>query len=202
MQMANGTRYDTRELRKVFNAVLRDTLKQRPTWAARWKRWGAGKEFRVHVRNSSGALTGRACVNAIGRVTRGGEPNWNIFLSIPDDVHVTELAAVMRHELYHSFGARHGDMGPEVLHCDTTPFEHYPMTLGLPERLKRRAKAKRNAPDKETLQRARVAKLVIRRKALVTRARRLMTLIEKIDASLKRYEKQGHDEAAHRPPVR
>ena len=124
----------------------------------------------------------------------------NMHLGIARNVSVAKLAATFEHELYHSFGVgEHGDFPPSVMSCNPEPFEHYPELLGLPEQLSYAVKAQKPKPTTEELQRKRVEKLLQQRKPWVTKARRAETAIKKIDASLKRYEKQGHDVGELRP---
>jgi len=194
MKVANGTAYDTRELKKIFHQVVRDLLKKRPSWAADWKEHGGDYRVKISNRLRDDFTSGHAQI--------GLEPVWwththkraqNMHLSIPKNVSVAKLAATFEHELYHAFGVdNHSDLPPSVNDCNPDPFAHYPELLGLPERLSYVVKVQKPKPTKEETQRKRVETLLERRKGWVTKARRAETALSKIDASLKRYRRQGH----------
>ena len=204
MKVVNKSGYDTRELRKIFHQVVRDLLKKRPSWAKDWKRYGADYTVKVGNRRKDDFISGHAYVGLEQIYEQAKRGGWvrshNLYLSSPADVSVAKLAATFEHELYHSFGVGdHRDFPPSVMDCNPEPFAHYPELLSLPERLSYVAKVQKPKPTKEETQRKRVEKLLQQRKPWVTKARRAETAIKKIDASLKRYEKQGHDVGELRP---
>lgn len=204
MKVVNGTGYDTRELRRIFCQVLRDTLRQRPSWAGDWKRHGSDFLLKVGNRRKDDFTSGHAYIG-LGRIEelsrrKGWVQSHNMHLSVAKDVSVAKLAATFQHELYHAFGVReHSNFPPAVRDCEPGPFTHYPQLLGLPERLSYVEKAKKPRPTTEELQRKRIEKLRERRKAWVTKSLRAETALKKIDAALKRYERQGHDVGELRP---
>lgn len=140
MKTTNNSDHHGPTLRKIFTAVRLQVLEDRPSWQPQWKAYR--HSFRVNYANrrrdshcSGHAYIGCRPVWRLGYGTKA-IPVANVHFSVPKRISVAQLAAVMRHELYHAFGVRdHGDYPPGIRVCKPEPFAGLAAKLGLPEYL-------------------------------------------------------------------
>ena len=196
MKIDNRTAYDTRALRSILCAVhaLDATSRggaKNASSNGRLATWDRLVVVVRHGRRGDRPFTGHAFYHG-RRAT----------LSIPrESCDVRALVALWQHELWHLYSIRHADMPPSVLWCRAdSPFvERVVASLapslggGLDPVALIEVPVEPVVEDKPDVRVERVARLVERRIAWATKARRASTALGKIDRALKRYAAAGLD---------
>lgn len=176
MRVDNRTSYSTRSLRTIFCAVHRAT-------APRHRRWDRVVVKVAYSRRGDRSYTGWAYC-----------PGTSSHISIPrGGLDVPELVAIWRHELLHLIGFGHADMNDSQLWSRTGCDFVRDVVVGVgSERLDEVPRAEK--PPRPTLEEKRAAevgRLLARRGAWVTKARRAETALGKIDARLRLLSRSG-----------
>lgn len=197
MKLDNRTKYDTRALRSILCAVHTLDASARATSRnakpnGRLRTWAQLVVVVRYARRGDRPYTGHAYYH-------GG----NATLSIPRErdgassCKVRELVALWQHELWHLYRIRHADMPPTVLRCRAdapfvdrvveylgaqfadgrVPLAHEPVAKPEPTVDERRA--------------IKVARLVARRDAWISKRDRAVRALAKIERSLRYYAATG-----------
>jgi hypothetical protein len=209
MRVNNKTRYGTRKLRSIFCAVHSDIATPLDTWRhltvtvvysrrRRRHRWNDEDERIESYLDDGGPR------NMSGHASLDG---YSMTLCVPR-THLQSLwlAKLFHHELLHSYGKRHPEY-PKSLGSDfwRGDAENYRWILDkheLPELLDEKPEEPpAPKPTKEAKQLAAVQRLIARRKAWVTKARRAATALAKIDKSLRYYQREGIEVPDLQAPV-
>lgn len=170
MKVINKTNYNTRTLRSVMCSVHGDFPKRLPTW----------KHLEVTVVYSRSGMSGYASYDG-----------YRMRLRVPKKkVSLLWFAKLFHHEILHSYGLKHkdfqGNIGREMWK-DAEKYQWVVNKHGLQEMLEEVEPVK----PKPDLREEKVRRLMERRKAWATKARRAETALKKIDRSLRYYQKQG-----------
>lgn len=184
----NTTRYDTRLLRRIVCAVhngLARTEGRLPQWPG----------LSIEVRHGKRSYHDRSW--AYGHYELTGRAWWqDISLRLPPGrVIVTDVAALVEHELLHCYGHGHDAIGAH--YWKPEDWKGVPAQLGIDPVLEEAAEVKVVLTDDERAERRRaqqderVRRLLARRKAWLTKARRAQTALAKIDRALDGYRRRG-----------
>jgi hypothetical protein len=193
MKIDNRTEYDTRLIRTMLCLVHKhDTQGRLRTWKRlsveiRYPRKGQGREGYAYY----SGYNARLYVNSTG-------------------FDVERFLAVWRHELWHLHGIKHSDYPPDLrwartggdwlharmvelqgrldAHPDAEYIEKHDAWLVRPQK-----KVEAPKPTKEQEQAKKVERLLARRKAWLTKAKRATNALAKIDKSLAYYRREGLD---------
>jgi hypothetical protein len=200
MRVINKTRYDTRTLRSIFCAVHGDMARKLDTWqhlcvTIVYSRRRRRHRFNEETQKIEHYLDSGGPTNMNGNAAYSG---YRMRLRVPrTQVNTLWLAKLFHHEILHNYGKRHSEY---PTHLDrkfwATGAEGYRWIIAkheIPELMDEppeepKVKAK---PTKEEKQSEAVTRLIARRKAWVTKAKRAATALAKIDKSLRYYQGQG-----------
>lgn len=124
MKLVNKTPYGGRELRRIITATYRDVEEQKGPLRSWETRDGAAHLSRLRLPSLNIQELVITVVVANGRqrnLPYGGCASYNgrtMRLRVPTPkLEVLQLVALVRHELWHSYGAKHADFPPGVMRC-------------------------------------------------------------------------------------
>ncbi len=192
MKIDNRTDYPTRRLRSLLCAVHNAQGKKLPTWGRLvveigYRRRG-DRPYTGHAH-----LNGYFCRLTVPRPTidvRADHPQYDR-IKEKEGLAVAKFCALWDHEILHLYGVRHRDFSSSRMHCKVTDRIRAMIPDGFPDRLAGELPKAKPKPTLEEKQRAKVDRLLARRKAWIAKAKRALTALEKIDRSLAYYARQG-----------
>jgi len=189
MQITNKTNYDTRTMSRVFRVVFTSVA----------------KSIGQHTPHFNRSLRRSLCVEV--KYVREGygytgsaRSNWMILRLPRNELFIPMLAWLFDHEVRHNHGHDHGwkKFPKHMMHVDDEQamkthgwvleklsLTHHTITENEPE--------KKPKPTNEEKQAQKIARLLERRKAWLTKKKRADNAIKKINKSLKYYQRQGFD---------
>jgi hypothetical protein len=199
MRIINKTHYDTRTLRSIFCAVHSDMATKLDTWQHLYVTVVYSRRVARHTWNEDDRKIDKHYESG-GPTNMSGHASYNGYrmkLCIPrTQVNTLWLAKLFHHEILHNYGKRHREypqhLGRAMWKTGAEGYRWIIEKHGIPELMDEPPEPPKPAKaTKEEKQADAVRKLLERRKAWVTKARRAATALAKIDQSLRYYQRQG-----------